>query len=145
MILDFLDHLSVLLVGQVYLSGVHLENTAPFVAAFVLGNQVHMQMTAGITVGTVIDFVGVEGFVKGGCCLADICHEQVTLLLTDVDDLADVILVSYDHAAGLGLLLEQNELAHPQITDGDTKACQNLAAGTVAAVGVFHNTFLPEK
>ena len=61
--LDLFDHFCVFRIVQINLTGVHLEGGAVFVTALVFGNQMHMQVAAGITVSTVIDLIGMECLV----------------------------------------------------------------------------------
>ena len=97
-------------------------------------------MAAAVTVGTIIDFVGMECLVQGLGCGGNIFKEERPFLRSDVHQFADMILVSHNDPAGVALLLEQNQLADLQITDFDAEACQNLAAHAIAAVVVFHKS-----
>lgn len=65
-------------------------------------------------------------------------HERVALLVGEVDDLADVILVRDDAAAGVALLLEENQRADAQLADDDAERIEQFAARTIAAIRVFH-------
>ena len=97
-----------------------------------------MQVASGITISTIVDFVGVERLVERIGCLAHISHKEIPLLFADVDDFTDMIFVGHNNAAGLGLFLKEDQLAHPQITDRDTKSRQDLAAHAITALGIFH-------
>ena len=70
--------------------------------------------------------------------LAERGAKLAALGLADLHDLPHVVLVSHDAAAGMALLLEQNQLAHAQVTDLDAEGGQGRAAHTVAAVGILH-------
>ncbi len=135
---DFLDHFGVFRIGQVNLSGIHLEGGAVFVAAFIFGNQMHVQVTAGITVSAVVNLLGSKGLVKGICRAANVSHKCVSFLLGNVYDLTDVILVSYDHSAGLGLLLKQDQIGNGKGTDVNAELIQKLAAHAICAILIFH-------
>ena len=137
-VLDLLDHLGVLGIGQRLQAGIHGEGSAPLELALVLGHQVEVQVAAAVAVGTVVDLVGMEGLVDGIGSLSHIGEEGVALLIGDVDQLGNMVVVSHDDAAGMALLLEQDQLRNAQITDLDAEAGQDVAAHAVAAVAVFH-------
>ena len=140
--LDLLDHGSVLLLGQVGLAGVHSEGSAPLELALVLGDQMEVQMAAAVAVSTVVDLIGGECLVDGVCCSGNVFEEQSALFGVDVHQLGNVILVSHDHAAGMALLLEQDQLRDLQVADLDTETSQDLAAHAVTAVAIFHVNYL---
>lgn len=137
-VLDFLDHFGVAFLAEVHLAGIHLENAAPFVAAFVLRYQMHMQVAAGIAIGAVVDLTGSKSLVQSLGGLVYIGKESVAVFLADVHDLADMVLVSYDHPAGLALLLKKDQAAYPKVADIDAELLQQFAPHTVATVLIFH-------
>ncbi len=98
-----------------------------------------MQVTAGIAVGTVVDFVRMEHLVDGIGSSGYIFKEQGALLGSQVHQLADVILISNDHTAGMALLLKQDQLAHLQIADLDAETGQDFAAHAITTILIFHN------
>lgn len=137
-VLDLLDHFGVAFLGEVHLTGVHLENAAPFIAAFILRYEMHVQMAACIAISAVVHLAGSKGLVQSLGGLVHIGKKGVAFFFADVYDLADVILVGHDHPAGLALLLKKDQAAYPKIADVNTEFFQQLAAHTVAAVMVFH-------
>lgn len=137
-VLDLLDHFGVAFLGEVHLTGVHLENAAPFIAAFILRYEMHVQMAAGIAISAVVHLAGSKGLVQSLGGLVHIGKKGVAFFFADIYDLADVILVGHDHPAGLALLLKKDQAAYPKIADVNTEFFQQLAAHTVAAVMVFH-------
>ena len=121
---DLLDHGGVFLVAQEGLAGVHGEDAAPLKAVPVLGHEVHVQVAARVAVGAVVELLGVEGRVDGLGGAVHVGKERVALRLRDVGDLAHMVLVGHDAAAGMALLLEEDELAHAQIADLDAEGAQ---------------------
>ena len=86
----------------------------------------------------ILDLVGIKGPVQGVGGLVHVGEVGVAVRVGDVDHLGDVVLVGHDDAAGMALLLEQDELADAQAADLDAEFGQRLAAHAVAAVAVFH-------
>jgi len=118
---DPADHFLVFRIGEEGLLGIHGKGCSPFKAVAVLGNQVKMQVTAPITVGTVVYLVRMECFVDGLGCSGNVFKECSPILSTDVYQFTDMVLVSNDHTAGMTLFLEQDQLTNLQITDLDSK------------------------
>ena len=137
--LDLFDHLSVFFLGQVFPAGVHGEGRAPLEGiVLVLGYQVEVQVAAAVSVGAVVDLVGMEGLMDGLGRGGNVLEERRPVLGGNVHQLADMVLVGHDDAAGMALLLEQDQLAHLQVADLDAEARQDLAAHAVTAFAVFH-------
>ena len=64
----------------------------------------------------------------------DIRDEAAALLVGQINDLADIFLVSNDAPSGMALFLEQDELADIEFTDLDAERCEQFSALAVAAV-----------
>ena len=71
-----------------------------------------MQVASGVPIRAVVDFLGMEGGVNGFRRAGYILDEGGALFRADVNDLADVIFVGDDAAAGMALLPEQDEFAY---------------------------------
>ena len=50
----FLNHFFVFRLTQVFFIRIHLKSTAPLISVLIFRNQMHMQMTAGIAISTII-------------------------------------------------------------------------------------------
>lgn len=94
-------------------------------------------MAAGITVCAVIYLVGVEDLMYSICSLCNVSKEAVTLLVADVDYLADMLVICDDTSAGVALLLKENEPADIEVANLYTKLCKRFAADAIAAIGIF--------
>ena len=140
--LDLLDHILVLCIGQVSLSWIHGKRSAPLELTLILGNQMKVQMAAAVAIGAVVYLIGVEYLVDGIGSSGHVSKEQVPLLIRNIHQFGNMILVCYDHTAGVALLLEEEQLADLQVADLDAEFCQRLAADTVAAIAVFHKNYL---
>jgi len=136
--LDLFDHFGILFVGQIGLARVHGEDAAILEFSLILGNEMEVQMTAGVAIGAVVDLLGRECRVDGLGSAVDVGKVGIALLVRDVDDFADVILISHDAAARMALLLEEDELGDAQVADEDAESIQQFAFHAVAAVAVFH-------
>ena len=66
----------------------------------------HVQMTAGIPVCAIIHLVGMEHFVDRTGSLCHICKKCITLLIRQLDHLADMLIMRQDQAARMTLLLK---------------------------------------
>lgn len=82
---NFFNHFFIFGIGEVNLVRIHLESGAPLIPAFIFRNQVHMQMAAGITVSTVVYFVGAESRVQRPGRMRHVRHKCVLLLVADID------------------------------------------------------------
>ena len=91
-------------------------------------------MAAGVSVGAVIELLGVENRVDRLRSAGYVFQEGRALLDADIDDLADVIFVGDDAASGVTLLAEEDQLAHGEVADGDAVGVEQFAAHTVAAL-----------
>ena len=136
--LDLLDHLGVLLFGQVSLARVHGEDAAVLKLTLILRHEMEVQVAAGVAVGAIVDLLGRKGGVDGLGGAVHIGKVGVALLVGDVHDLADVILIGHDAAARMALLLEEDQLGDAQISDEDAEGVEQFALHAVAAVAVFH-------
>ena len=125
---DFFNHFAILGIGEEDFAGVHLEDSAVFVAALVFRNEVEMKVAACITVCAVVYLFGVECLMESSCGVGNVCEEQIALLLGNIYDLAYVILVCYYYSAGLGLLLKEDEAADTEVADVNSKLIEKLAS-----------------
>ena len=98
----------------------------------------HVEVAAGVPVGAVVDLVRLEGLVQRPCGAHHICQKGVALFVGDIYDLADMILISHNAAAGVALLLKEDQIAHTQMADRDTELVQEGASGAVSTIEVFH-------
>ena len=96
-------------------------------------------MVAGIAVSAVVHLLGGEGGVDGLGGAVHVGKEGVAVFIADVDDLADVILVSHDAAAGVALLLEQVQGADAQVADVNAESSKGLAVYAISAIGILHD------
>ena len=98
----------------------------------------HMQMAAGITVSTIIYFVGVKSFMDRIGSFYNICHKTIAFFFADIDDFTYMIFVSYDYSSRFALFFKKNQLAYIQITNLNTKLIQQLSSCAVCAICIFH-------
>ena len=77
-----------------------------------------VQMAAAIAISAVVHLIRVEGGVDGLRCAGHIGKEGVPVLLADVHQLAHMVLIGHDAAAGVALLLEEDQRADAQLADG---------------------------
>ena len=66
-----------------------------------------VEMMAGITVSTVVDFLRMKCLVKCFCHMIDIFNVSGAFLSGQFSDLTDMFFVSDDHTAFVALLLEK--------------------------------------
>ena len=144
MSLDLFDHFGILFIGQLLQAGVHGEYAAPLKLVLVLGHEVEVQVAAGIAVSAVVDLVGVESSVDGFGGAIHIGKEGIAVFVADVDDLADVIFVGHDAAAGMALLFEQEQGTHAQVANMNAESSKGLAVYAVSAIRIFHDNDLPK-
>ena len=137
--LDLFDHFGIFFVGQLLQAGIHGKNAAPFKLILVLGNKVEVQVAAGVAVSTIVDLVGIDCGVESRGSAVNIGEESVAVFVADVDDFADVILISYDAAAGMALLLEQVQGADAQVANIDAESSKGFTVYAVSAIGIFHD------
>ena len=71
------------------------------------------------------------------CRFVHIGKEPVSLLVTDIDDLAHMILVSHDAASALALLLKEDQLADIQFTNLDAELCEQFPTLAIATIFAF--------
>ena len=76
------------------------------------------------------------------CRAIHIGHERIALFVGQIDNLAHVVFIRDNAAAGMALLFEENQRADVQFTDDDAECIQQFAARAVAAIRVFHGNNL---
>ena len=142
--LDFRDERVVFRLGEEDLLRVHGEGGGPLGLVLVLGDQVEVHVAAGVPIGPVVDLVRVEGGVEGLGHPVHVGEEGAALLAGELRHVAGVLLVGHDAAAGVALLLKEDQNAGLQVADVDAEAVQQLLfPGAVSAVLVFHEGIDP--
>ena len=140
--LDFLNHFLIRGIGEEGLAGIHGKGGSPFEFTAILGNQVEMQVTAAVTVGTVIDFIRMEGLVDRIGCSGDIFKEHGAFFCADIHQLTDVILIGNNDTAGMALLFKQNQLTDLQVANLNSEACKDVATHAITTITIFRDHFL---
>ena len=100
------DHLGVFGVGEIHFARIHLENAAVVRSIHILGSQVEMQVAEFVGIGAVVDFLGLEKALHSACNVRYIGHEEVALLVAQFVQVVDMLVVRYQTAAMIGLLLK---------------------------------------
>ena len=91
-------------------------------------------MAAGVSVGTVVELLGMEGCVDRLRSAGYVFNKSRTFFGADIDDLADMISVGDNAAPWMALLAKENQFAHGELADEDTEDVEQFAAHTVAAL-----------
>ena len=114
------------------------------VEAHSVGDQVEVHVAAGVAIGPVVDFVGVEGGVEGLGHPIHVGKEGAALRVGELRHVTGVLLIGHDAAAGVALLLEKHQHAGLQVADVDAEAVQQLLVpGAVSAGLIFHESTVP--
>ena len=71
--------------------------------------------------------------------MVDIFHVSSTFFGSQLDDLADMLFVSYDHTSLVALLFEQIHFGTRQFTDLDTKLSDQIAFHTISTILIHEN------
>ena len=96
-----------------------------------------MQVAARIAIRAVVQLVRVESRMNRLCRAIHIGHERIALFVGQIDNLAHVVFIRDNAAAGMALLFEENQRADVQFTDDNAERIQQLAA-----IRVFHGNNL---
>jgi len=140
---DLLYETLVFGIREIYLAGVHLERAAVVGAADILRRQVEVQMRQLVAVGTVVDLLGVEGFLHGTGHLGHVGHEGVAVVVAELVQVVHMVLVGHEAAATVGLLLEEEGARDAQRGKLDHQIVEGLIVLAVQALlGVtLHSCF----
>ena len=139
--LQLCDHLCVLLLGQMNRIRIgNLKTAAELKAAFVLRNDMEMQVRQLVTVGTQIDLGATPQLLDSACGISDVVHVVMALLLGQVGQLRQMLVNGDNTASLVCLILEQiqNTLSHLADTEHDCLAAFVLRI----TVKTTHHKFL---
>ena len=116
---------------------IHCKCGTPFFLVFVFGDQVHMQMMAGVSVHAVIDLVRMEFGMDCNGSVIDIFNESGSFFSCQFAHFGNVEFGSDDAAAGMCLIAEDIENGSRKLTDFVAEHIDELAFGAICAVGIF--------
>ena len=94
-----------------------------------------VQVRELVGVGSVVDFGGVECGLHRFRGAGDVCHEEITLRVGQLEELVDVMSVGDDATATVGLLFEQVERGDLHRSDLDHEIVEALVFAAILAVG----------
>ena len=129
--LDGIDEFLVFGIGEIDLTGIHLEDAAIIGTIDILGSEVEMQVAEFVAIGAIVDLLGIEGTLHGTGSLSNIGHKVVALLVVELVEVIDMVVITYKATSAIGLLLEEEEAGHTKMANLDHEIVQSLSVGAI--------------